>query len=323
MILTLVEHKNGKVDDISYELLTFAKKLNEKFFVKVGAVILSDQTPPLAKEVSQRAFDEVITMDAPQLASYSPDMHAAALKKLIIEKKPKAFLFPYTPLGCDIAPKIAMAFGVGAVSSCSGFEFEGDKPIFVKPVFNGKLFAKVSLGSSPLIISMERGAFQKCEETGSAPIHPFPCHLFNEKIRYKSLGFKEAPKTAVDLTKAKMIVSGGRGVGKKENFKLIKDLAEALGAEYAASRPVVDNEWVERDRQVGSSGKVVAPALYIACGISGAIQHLSGMKKSGIIVAINKDSEAPIFNAATYGIVGDLFKVIPTMIEEIKKLKSK
>ena len=139
--------------------------------------------------------------------------------------------------------------------------------------------------------------------------------------RYKSLGFKEAPKTSVDISKAKIIVSGGRGVGKKENFQLIKDLAQALGAEYAASRPVADNEWVERDRQVGSSGKVVSPSLYIACGISGAIQHIAGMKKSSVIVAINKDPEAPIFNIATYGIVGDLFKVLPVMIEEARKLK--
>lgn len=322
MILTMVEQRQGKLDEVSLELLSFAKKLNQKLSTAIGAVVLSHHVEPLAKTLSEKDIDEVITLEAESLASYVPDLYATALKKLVAERKPKAILFPYTPFGADLAPKLAAALGVGAVSSCNGFTFEGDKPIFTKPVFNGKLQASISLDASPLVVSMERGAFPKLEARGSAKITPFTCDLSGEKIRYRSLGFREAKKASVDLTKAKMIVSGGRGVGKKENFQIIKDLAAALGAEYAASRPVVDNEWTERDRQVGSSGKVVAPNLYIACGISGAIQHLAGMKKSNVIVAINKDAEAPIFNVATYGIVGDLFKVIPAMIEEIKRLKS-
>ncbi|MBI3017416.1 MAG: electron transfer flavoprotein subunit alpha/FixB family protein [Deltaproteobacteria bacterium] len=326
MILTLVEHRNGKVDEVSLELLTFAKKLNQKLNTKIGAVILSHQAKELAAAFTTLAIDEVIVAESPAFQNYTPELYADVLKKLVQSKNAKAFLFPHTPLGTDIAPKLAASLKVGALAGCTGFEFESDKPVFTRPVYNGKLQAKVTLESSPLILTMERGAFKKYEEKGQSIITPIAYDVSHiqgspTQPRYKSLGFREAQKTSVDITKAKIIVSGGRGVGKKENFQLIKDLAQALGAEYAASRPVVDNEWVERDRQVGSSGKVVSPTLYIACGISGAIQHIAGMKKSSVIVAINKDPEAPIFNVATYGIVGDLFKILPIMIEEARKLK--
>ncbi|MBI3019352.1 MAG: electron transfer flavoprotein subunit alpha/FixB family protein [Deltaproteobacteria bacterium] len=321
MILTLVEHRNGKVDEVSLELLTFAKKLNQKLNTKIGAVILSHQTKECASTFTQLAIDEVIVAEAPAFQTYTPELYADVLKKLVQSKNPKAFLFPHTPLGTDLAPKLAASLNGGALAECTGFEFESEKPVFTRPVYNGKLQAKVTLESSPLILTMERGAFKKYEEKGQATLIPIACDVSHIQPRYKSLGFREAQKTSVDITKAKIIVSGGRGIGKKENFQLIKDLAQALGAEYAASRPVVDNEWAERDRQVGSSGKVVSPTLYIACGISGAIQHIAGMKKSSVIVAINKDPEAPIFNIATYGIVGDLFKILPIMIEEARKLK--
>lgn len=320
MILVFVEQKNGKVDEVSYELLSFGKLLASAEG-KVFAVILSDHCAATANEISHRAIDGVLTIESPHFKTYSPDFFAFAMKQLVSEKKPTALLFPHTPWGTDIAPKMAASLGVSALSGCSACEIQDGKPIFRRPVYNGKLQAKVTLTGHPLIITMERGAFPKFEEKGSAPVTPFSSDLSGVKVRYQSLGFKEAQKASVDLTKAKIIVSGGRGLGKKENFHLIQDLAEALRGEYAASRPVVDNEWVDRDRQVGSSGKVVSPSLYIACGISGAIQHLSGMKKSSVIVAINKDSEAPIFSVATYGIVGDLFKVLPVMIEEAKKLK--
>lgn len=323
MILTFTEQRNSKLDEVSFELLSFAKKLAAPLQSKVFAVVLSDQCQLLAQTLSQCAIDGVFTLESPHFKTYSPDATAFALKKLVSEKKPKALLFPHTPWGADIAPKLAASFGISAISGCSGCDMEGGKPIFRRPVYNGKLQAKVTLIAKPLIITMERGAFPKFEEKGNAAIEPFGCDLSGLKIRYQSLGFKEAQKASVDLTKAKIIVSGGRGLGKKENFHLIKELAEALGGEYAASRPVVDNEWVDRDRQVGSSGKVVSPSLYIACGISGAIQHLAGMKKSSVIVAINKDADAPIFSVATYGIVGDLFKALPVMIEEAKKLKAR
>ncbi len=323
MILTLSEHKNGKLDEVSFELLSFANKLSAPLQSKIFSVVLSDQPQPLAQSLSQRAIDGVFTLESPHFKTYSPDATALALKKLVSEKKPKALLFPHTPWGADIAPKLAASLRVSALSATQGCDIEGGKLIFRRPVYNGKLQAKVTLNTSPLIITMERGAFPKFEEKGNSVIEPFACDLSELKIRYQSLGFKEAPRASVDLTKAKIIVSGGRGLGKKENFHLIKELAEALGGEYAASRPVVDNEWVDRDRQVGSSGKVVSPSLYIACGISGAIQHLAGMKKSSVIVAINKDADAPIFSVATYGIVGDLLKALPVMIEEAKKLKAR
>jgi electron transfer flavoprotein alpha subunit len=319
MILTYVEIKQGNLDDISLECLLAAKTLSQKLSTKVGAVVLSDKTSELSKEISGYAIDEVISIETPQLQSYNPDFYATAIQQLNDEKKPKAFIFPHTPMGADLSAKVAASLKVGAVAGCNKIEFDGDKPTFTRSVYNGKLMAEVTLDSSPMIISIERGAFPKLSETGNATPSTFSSDLSQVTERYKVTGQKEAKKGAVDLTKAKIIVSGGRGLSKKENYKLIEDLAAALGAEYAASRPVVDNEWTGRERQVGSSGKVVSPDLYIACGISGAIQHLAGMKKSKVIVAINKDPEAPIFNVATYGIVGDLFKVIPALIEAAKK----
>ncbi len=321
MILVVAEHKNGRCDEVSFELLSAAKKLNQKIGSKIALVLMGHSLESQAKEMAAYTIDEVITIDTPALKNYIPDFYSSALRKLISERKPTVILFPYTPFGADLSPKIAAGLKVPAISSVNAIEFENNKTIFIKPVYNGKLLSHITLESSPQVISIERGAFPKWEERGNATISAFEVDLSSEKIRYKSLGFKIAEKASVDLTKAKIIVSGGRGVGKKENFKLIQDLAEILGGEYAASRPVVDNEWVERDRQVGSSGKVVSPNLYIACGISGAIQHLAGMKKSNVIVAINKDPEAPIFSVSTYGIVGDLFKVIPAVIEEIKNIK--
>ena len=322
MILVITEHRKGQLDDVSLELLSAAKKLNQTLNTKIAAVVLGHSLNPMVQALSQKAIDEIIVIESPELSSYIPHLYAAPLKKLVSERQPKAILFPYTPFGADLAPMIAASLRVGLISSCSGFYLAGTDLVFTKPVYNGKLQAHLTLPRTPLLISMERGSFPKIQESGTASITSFAYDFSQEKKRYHSLGFREAQKGATDLTKAKIIVSGGRGVGKKENFQIIKDLATALGAEYAASRPVVDNEWVEKDRQVGSSGKIVTPNLYIACGISGAIQHLAGMKKSNIIVAINKDPEAPIFNVATYGIVGDLFKVIPAMIEEIKHVKS-
>ena len=319
MITVVTELKNGKLDDISLELLTAAKTLTQKIGSKVQAIVLGDHVEEAAKVLSTYAIDTVLTLQNEKLKNYVPDNYAAALKQLIEKEKPKALLFPHTPMGYDLAPKISASMGLGAVSAVNQIEFESNKPVFTKPVFNGKLMAKIKIDTDPLILTIERGAFKKFEEKGTAAISSFQIDLSNVPERYKVLGQAQAQKGAVDLTKAKIIVSGGRGLGKKENYKLVEDLAKALGGEYAASRPVVDNEWTDKDRQVGSSGKIVSPDLYIACGISGAIQHLAGMKKSKVIVAINKDPEAPIFTVAHYGIVGDLFKVIPAFIAELKK----
>ncbi|MBI4040445.1 MAG: electron transfer flavoprotein subunit alpha/FixB family protein [Deltaproteobacteria bacterium] len=319
MILAVCELKNGKLDDVSFELLQAAKLLNQKMSAKVAAVVLSDHPQELSKTLSEFAIDQIYEISHPSFKTYDPEFYTTALEDLYKQKKAKAFLLPYTPWGADLAPKLAARLQCGAVAGCQKIEFEKGEPVFTRPVYNGKMLARVRLTSSPLIITVERGAFKKLEDKGSASIESVTVKLDHLKPTYKVLGQKTAEKVSVDLTKAKIIVSGGRGLGKKENFKLIQDLANALGGEYAASRPVVDNEWTDRDRQVGSSGKVVTPELYIACGISGAIQHLAGMKKSKVIVAINKDPEAPIFNVATYGIVGDLFKVIPALIQNLKK----
>ncbi len=317
-VITLIEHREGEVFDHNWGNLTLAHEVAQKLGAKTAALVLSHNPQPLVEKLKSKKIDEILVVKHAKLEKYSPDAYAFAIKK-VISNDVKAVIFSHTSLGWDVAPKVAAALNLGLVSGVSSFSFEGEKPVFVRQVYNGKLSEKVTLESSPYLLTVERGSFSEIGEGGAPQVLELNMNLDEVNVRTKITGIVKAEKGGVDLTKSSIIISGGRGLLKKENFHLIEDLAKALGGDYAASRPVVDNEWVDRDRQVGSSGKTVSPKLYVACGISGAIQHLSGMKKSNVIVAINKDPEAPIFSIATYGIVGDLFEIIPALISEAKK----
>ena len=322
-ILVLIEHREGHVLDYNFGTLGFASQLAKKWNAHVTAIVLSDVPDTLLSKIKSKKINEIITVKSDKLKNYSSDAYSEVLSKLIETHLPKAFLFAHSSVGWDVAPKLAYRLNLGLISEVNAVEFQGDSPIFSRQVYNGKLLEKVKLQTSPYLLTVERGGFPEVEEGGNPRISEAQVSLDNITPRTRVQGVVKAEKGGVDLTKSKIIVSGGRGLGKKENFQIIKNLAEALHGDYAASRPVVDNEWTEKDRQVGSSGKTVAPKLYVACGISGAIQHLSGMKKSSVIVAINKDPEAPIFGIATYGIVGDLFEIVPAIIEQAKReLKS-
>jgi electron transfer flavoprotein alpha subunit len=265
------------------------------------------------------------TIEHDLLKDYTADGYAAAMEALIRKTNPKVVLFPHTYQVRDFAPKLATRFGRPFVSDVIAMRMKGDAPVFVRQLFQGKLNGDVTVsGDGPLFVSIQAGAWNPdliIKEKFKIVPEPFAPTIDPASIRQKpEPPFRESAR-AVDLTAAELIVSVGRGIKEKENIAMVEDLARAMGAELAASRPICDAGWLPMERQVGSSGQTVSPKLYMAVGISGAIQHLVGMKGAKTIVAINKDANAPIFEVADYGIVGDLFEVVPALIEEVKKAK--
>jgi electron transfer flavoprotein alpha subunit len=257
------------------------------------------------------------------LATYTADGFTAAVEQLVCKFSPSIVLFPHTYQVRDFAPKLATRFNQVLVSDTVGFRVVEGAPIFVRQLFQGKLSADVKLGGGePHFASIQAGAFRADQvEDGASQVVQFSPELSADIIRAKPQEpFRESAR-AVDLTSADIIVSVGRGIKEKDNIPIVEELAKVLGAELAASRPICDSGWLPMERQVGSSGQTVSPKMYLAVGISGAIQHLVGMKGAKTIVAINKDANAPIFEVADYGIVGDLFEVVPALIEEVKKAK--
>lgn len=325
-ILVFAEHQGGKLTRPAWEALAAGQRLAADSGTGASAVLVGSNTGPMAAEAAGAAVQEVLTVDLPVLADYTADGYALAMRAVIEQQKPRFVVFSHTYQVRDFAPKLAASMDRGLVSDCLGYRKEGDKLVFVRQVFQGKYCADVEVaGEPPYFVSFQAAAFREdaVERSASAAaITPVPVEIPADAVRAKpGERFREA-RQAVDLTQAELIVAVGRGIKAPENLDLAKKLAEALGAELGASRPICDSGWLPMDRQIGSSGQTVAPKLYVALGISGAIQHMVGMKGSNTIVAINKDKEAPIFEAATYGIVGDLFEIVPPLVEEIKKVKT-
>jgi electron transfer flavoprotein alpha subunit len=325
-ILVFAEHQGGKLSRPTWEAMAAGQQLAQQLGGTVAAVLLGHQVAPLAAELAALDLQEVLYFDSPLLADYTPDGYTAALREVVQQQKPRLVVFSHTYQVRDFAPKLATSLQQALVSDCLGYRLEGERLIFVRQVFQGKFLSDVEFpGQPPHFVSFQAAAFREDSvRRGTAPakITSVPTALSADRIRTKpGERFREA-KQAVDLTQSEIIVAVGRGIKAPENLELAKRLAEALGAEIGASRPICDSGWLPMDRQVGSSGQTVAPKLYIALGISGAIQHMVGMKGSRTVVAINKDKEAPIFEAATYGIVGDLFEIVPAFTEEVKKLKT-
>ncbi len=267
---------------------------------------------------------KIYAVSHPLLKNYTADGYTAALEALIRKDAPALVLFPHTYRVRDFAPKLATRFGQVLVSDSIGCKVEGGSAVFARQLFQGKLNADVKpAGAGPFFASMQAGAYRgDALEAGESAVESFTPELSASQIRQApEEPFRESAR-AVDLTAADIIVSVGRGIKEKENIPIVEELAKALGAELAASRPICDNGWLPMERQVGSSGQTVSPKVYFAVGISGAIQHLVGMKGAKTIVAINKDANAPIFEVADYGIVGDLFEVVPALVEEVKKAKA-
>src|SRR5262252_9436048 len=322
MIFVIAEHKDNKLKPITAELLVFAQRVGREFDQPVTAVVLGSVTAALADELKGRKINRVMTIEDPQLADYNPDTYVEALKALFEKEKPFLVLIGHTTQGMDFAPRLSVSMRRPLIAGCVEYEKQGDRLVLTRQIFNAKMNMKTAVrGEAPYFDTASPGAFtgDEVEGGGSAEISAFPVSL--SPGRRKVVERVEAPKGKADLSSAPIIVSGGRGLKEKQNFSLIFELAEAIGGSVGASRPVVDAEWLPREYQIGSSGQTVSPKLYVAIGISGAIQHLVGMQTSRCIVAINKDAEAPIFKVAHYGIVDDLFKVVPALTKIFKDLR--
>jgi len=326
MILVIVEQREGKLNRVSWETLAAGQAIAAETGWPLEAAVVGGSVAALASEVAGKKVGKVYAIENAKLDPYTPDAFAAALKQFIASKQPKLVLMPHTYQVRDFVPKLATAMGRTVISDAIGYKKEGDKLVFTRQMFQGKFVADVSFaGDAPWFVTFQNGAFRgdKVEAgAAAAPVETVAVEIADGVVRNKPQEvFKEA-KQAVDLTQAEVIVAVGRGIKEQKNIEIAKQLAEALGGELAASRPICDSGWLPMDRQIGSSGQTVAPKLYLALGISGAIQHIVGMKGARTIVAVNKDSEAPIFEIADYAVVGNLFEVVPPLIEEIKKAKA-
>jgi electron transfer flavoprotein alpha subunit len=325
-ILVIVEQREGKLNRVSWETLTAAQGLAAETGWSLEAAVAGSGVASLANEIAGKKVAKVYTIESPKLEPYTADAFAAGLKQAIVSKSPKLVLMPHTYQVRDFVPKLATAMGRAVISDCVGYKKDGGKLLFTRQMFQGKLAADVSFtGDPPWFVTFQNGAFRGDQvQAGStgAPVETVNVEITDDVIRNKPQEvFKEA-KQAVDLTQAEIIVSVGRGIKEQKNIELAKQLADALGGELAASRPICDSGWLPMDRQIGSSGQTVSPKLYLALGISGAIQHIVGMKGARTIIAVNKDSEAPIFEIADYAVVGNLFDIVPPLIEEVKKAKT-
>ena len=323
IILVVVEQHQGKLNRVSLETIAAGQAIAAETGWKLeAAVIGAASSAAVAQEIATRKLEKVTHISGDKLATYTPDAFADVLRAFVKEKKPHLVLMPHTYQVRDFAPKLVTALERALISDAIGYKRVGDRLLFTRQMFQGKFAADVSFtGDGPWFVTFQNGAFRGDKaEAGSAPVETYVAAEGDPRTKPQEW-FKEA-KAAVDLTQAEIIVSVGRGIKEQKNIELAQKLAEALGGEIAASRPICDAGWLPMDRQIGSSGQTVAPKLYLALGISGAIQHIVGMKGARSIIAINKDAEAPIFEIADVGVVGNLFDIVPPLIEEVKKAKT-
>ena len=324
-ILVVVEQREGKLNRVSYETLTGAQALAAETGWTLEAAVVGSGVGEIANEIAKTKVTKVYDVESAKLEPYTPDGFVTALKQLVEQKQPKLVLMPHTYQVRDFAPKLATALNRALISDAVGYKYEGGKLLFTRQMFQGKFAADVSfVGDGPYFATFQNGAFRGDQvqmADAAAPVETVNVDIADGVVRNKpDAPFKEA-KQAVDLTQAEIIVAVGRGIKEQKNIEIAKQLADALGGEIAASRPICDSGWLPMDRQVGSSGQTVAPKLYLALGISGAIQHVVGMKGARTIIAVNKDSEAPIFEIADVAVVGNLFEIVPPLVEEVKKAK--
>jgi electron transfer flavoprotein alpha subunit len=322
-ILLITEQRDAQWNKISFETLAAAQQIAAETGSRLAAVVIGSGVAALAGELAASKLDEVLLVEHGLLAAYTPDGYTIALRQAIAHAKPDLVLLPHTYQVRDFAPKLAASLGKGMIGDCIACRNENGKLIFVRQMFQGKTASDVVFeGAGPWFATFQAGAFRAdlaAQGASKAAVTPISVDLQPEQIRTRPLELFREAKQAVDLTQAPILVAVGRGIKAPENIPLAEKLAKILGGELAASRPICDEGWLPMDRQIGSSGQTVAPKLYLALGISGAIQHVVGMKGSRTIVAINKDQNAPIFEIADYGIVGDLFEIVPALTEELEK----
>lgn len=318
-ILVLGEVRDGALRNVSFEAIAAAKQIADGGEV-VGA-LLGDQVAELAKELIAYGADRALVVEHPHLKTYTSDGFSQALLALVEQEKPEGIVIGHTSLGKDLSPKVASRLQAGLISDVTEIEGTGDDALFIRPIYSGKAFEKVKIKEGIVFVTVRPNNIAPLDrdESRTGDVQSVSVDIKNLRTIVKEV--VRNATTGVDLSEAKVIVSGGRGVKSAEGFEPLRELANLLGGAVGASRGACDAGYCDYAMQIGQTGKVVTPDLYIACGISGAIQHLAGMSNSKVIVAINKDPEANIFKVADYGIVGDLFEVVPLLIEEIKALK--
>ncbi len=318
-ILIVAEGREGTLRKVSFELVTIATEMSKGLGGSVQAVVLGSGVGGWAEQLSKTGIAKVLQADSQALAEYAPEVYAAVLADVIRAAQPAIVLFGATGYGKELGAFVGAKLDLGLATDCIAFQVDGGTLLLKRPVYAGKAMATIKPRSLPVLVSMRPNIFPPAPmEAAAAPVEQVAVNAPAPRARIVEKVKKEA--VAVDLAEAKIIVSGGRGVKSTEGFATIRELASTLGAAVGASRAAVDSGWIDYSTQVGQTGKTVAPQLYIAAGISGAIQHLAGMSSSKHIVAINKDPDAPIFKVADYGIVGDLFEIVPVLTQELKKV---
>ena len=316
-ILTFAEQREGKLRRAALEAVSQARRLAEPLAATVSAVVIGPGGDALADELASYGADKVIVFNDAGFASYATESYARALAQAIASEKPQAVLVPFTALGKDLAPRVAARLGAGLASDCVALSVKDGRLVGRRPMFAGKAYASVVWSGEPQLATLRPNVFALGAPDASRKAEVVTATA-DVSARARVTGLRAAALGKVQLSEAQIIVSGGRGLKGPEHFHLVEELAEALGAATGASRAVVDAGWVEHALQVGQTGKTVSPQLYVACAISGAIQHLAGMSSSKYIVAINKDSDAPMFKVANYGILGDVFEVLPRLTAAAK-----
>lgn len=322
-VLVFAEQREGKFRKVALEAVSEGKRLADKLGGELNAVVIGSGVEGIAASLGAYGAAKVYVVDDPALENYTSDGFAKALCRVIKDTEPSVLLMGCTSTGRDLGPKVAARMATGLAADCTALEVKDGKLVATRPMYAGKVLAEVACpDTTPQIASVRPNVFSVAEpdESLSAEVVKVDAEMSTDELRTRVKEVLRAAGATIDLTEAQIIVSGGRGMGGADKFKILEELAEVLGGAVGASRSAVDAGWRDHQFQVGQTGKTVSPVLYIACGISGAIQHLAGMKTSKVIVAVNKDPEAPIFNFADYGIVADLFDVVPILTEEAKKL---
>ncbi|HUW63784.1 MAG TPA: electron transfer flavoprotein subunit alpha/FixB family protein [Spirochaetia bacterium] len=323
-IWVIIETRDQKPKKIAYEMLSLARRIANQQGEEVAAVLLGSGLGECAVELGQYGADRVYLADDERLAAYTTLTYTKVLADLARAKSPRLVLSGYTVMGRDLMPRLAARLGTGLFTDCTGLELDGQELVFTRPVYAGKAYLRGAAVGTPALATIRPNVFgiQKTDTNRQAVVEPVPVDISSADLRQVIREVMCQVSARPELTEADIIVSGGRGLKGPENFQLLEGLADALGGAVGASRAAVDAGWIEHRFQVGQTGKTVSPVLYIACGISGAIQHLAGMGSSKCIVAINKDPEANIFKLADYGIVGDLFEVLPELTGVCRELKA-
>ncbi len=321
-IIVLAEHRRGELRDVTWEMLSKGRQFADSIGAEIGVALLGNGVNALAEALKPKAHRVFLIQDQ-RFEAYNSETYEKALTPLITERKPLLTLIAHTSMGMDLAPSLAARLKMPLATDCIGIDVAGETFSLIRQLYGGKVNAAVSfLKKGPYMVTVRSGAFPVLEkEVLTGELVKFPSPLTDEGMAKRFIQYLEAAAGDVDITQADILVSVGRGIKEANNIPMVKEFADVIGGTLSCSRPVVDKKWLPKDRQVGTSGKTVKPKVYVAIGISGAFQHIAGMKGAGTVIAINKDPKAPIFGVATYGIVADLFKIVPVLKDKIKELR--